>query len=41
MGLEDKIALVTGAWHSLGRAVSSGLTREGARVTLAEIDSGG
>ncbi len=40
MQLEDKVALVTGAGRGMGRAISLGLAREGARIAMAEIDAG-
>jgi len=36
--LEDKIALVTGAGAGIGRAVAETFAREGAAVTVADID---
>ena len=35
LGLEGKIALVTGASKGLGRAIAAGLVREGARVAIS------
>ncbi len=37
----DKIALVTGASHGIGRAVSLGFAREGAHVVLCDYDEEG
>lgn len=39
-GLEDKIAVVTGASQGIGRAVALGLARAGAHVVLAKYPSG-
>ena len=36
--VEDKVVLVTGAAHGLGKADAEALAREGARVVLADID---
>ncbi|MEV5034779.1 SDR family oxidoreductase [Sphingobium sp. LMC3-1-1.1] len=36
--VEDKVVLVTGAAHGLGKADAEALTREGARVVVADID---
>lgn len=38
MRLKDKIAVVTGAGSGIGRACAIGMTREGARVVVADID---
>ena len=38
LGLEDRVALVLGAGGGLGRAIAVSLSREGARVALADID---
>src|SRR5262245_1540363 len=38
LGLEDKVAVVTGGASGLGQAVARGLVREGARVVLGDID---
>ncbi|MBW3098442.1 SDR family NAD(P)-dependent oxidoreductase [Pseudohoeflea coraliihabitans] len=40
-GLEGKRAIVTGAAHGIGRAVSERLIREGCSVALWDIDGGG
>jgi 3-oxoacyl-[acyl-carrier protein] reductase len=41
LGLEGKVAVVTGAASGLGQAVARGLVREGARVVLGDIDKVG
>src|SRR4051794_18500244 len=38
MRLQDRVAIVTGGGHGIGRAYAEGLAREGARVVIAEID---
>jgi len=38
LGLEDKVAVVTGGASGLGQAVARGLVREGARVVLGDVD---
>lgn len=40
MRYSDKVALVTGAGHGIGRAIARHLAREGARVAVLEIDDG-
>ena len=39
LGLEDKVALVTGAGHGIGKAAALMLARAGARVAAVDIDS--
>jgi NAD(P)-dependent dehydrogenase (short-subunit alcohol dehydrogenase family) len=41
LGLEGKVAVVTGGASGLGQAVARGLVREGARVVLGDIDKVG
>jgi NAD(P)-dependent dehydrogenase (short-subunit alcohol dehydrogenase family) len=38
MRLQDKVAIVTGAGAGIGQAIAQRYAREGARVTIAEID---
>ena len=38
MRLKDKVAIVTGGGHGIGRAYCLGLAEEGARVVVADID---
>jgi NAD(P)-dependent dehydrogenase (short-subunit alcohol dehydrogenase family) len=40
-GVEDKVAIVTGAASGIGRATAIALAHEGARVALADIDENG
>ena len=37
--VDDKVAVVTGAAHGLGRAIATRLAAEGAHVTLGDIDA--
>jgi len=39
MRLAERVAIVTGGGHGIGRAYALGLAREGARVAIAEIDA--
>src|SRR5699024_1439706 len=39
--LDGKVALVTGAAHGLGSAITERLIQEGARLVIADIDEGG
>ena len=39
--VDDKVAVVTGAAHGLGRAIATRLAAEGAHVTLGDIDGAG
>jgi len=41
LGLEGKVALVTGAASGIGRATALALAREGATVALGDVDSTG
>jgi 3-oxoacyl-[acyl-carrier protein] reductase len=36
--LEDRVVIVTGAGHGIGRAYSLGIAREGGKVVVADID---
>jgi 3-oxoacyl-[acyl-carrier protein] reductase len=38
MKLENKVAIVTGGGHGIGRAYCQGLAKEGAKVVVADID---
>lgn len=38
--LEDRTAIVTGAAHGIGRAISECFAEQGARVTLVDVDEG-
>ncbi len=38
MRLKDKVAIVTGGGHGIGRAYCLGLAREGARILVADLD---
>ncbi len=38
MELENKVAIVTGGGHGIGRAYCRGLAKEGAKVVVADID---
>jgi NAD(P)-dependent dehydrogenase (short-subunit alcohol dehydrogenase family) len=35
--LEGKVAIVTGAAQGIGRAIADGLSREGARIVVADL----
>ena len=39
--LEERVIIVTGGAHGIGRAYCEGLAREGARVVVADIDGHG
>ncbi len=39
--LDDQVAVVTGAANGIGKGIAAVLAREGARVVLADLDSGG
>ncbi len=39
--LQDRVIIVTGGAHGIGRAYCQGLAREGARVVVADLDDGG
>lgn len=41
MRVEDKVAIVTGGGHGIGRAYCRGLAKEGAKVVVADIDLAG
>lgn len=38
MRLQDKVAIVTGGGHGIGRAIAKRFAQEGANVVIAEID---
>jgi NAD(P)-dependent dehydrogenase (short-subunit alcohol dehydrogenase family) len=40
-GVKDRVAVVTGAANGLGREIAQVLAREGARVTLGDLDAAG
>ena len=39
MKLENKVAIVTGGAHGIGLAIAKRYIAEGARVTIADVDS--
>ena len=39
LGLKDKVVIVTGGGSNIGRAIVLGFAREGAKITLGDIDS--
>ncbi len=41
LGLDGKVAVVTGGASGLGQAVARGFVREGARVVLGDVDAAG
>jgi NAD(P)-dependent dehydrogenase (short-subunit alcohol dehydrogenase family) len=40
-GLKDKVVIVTGGAHGIGKAYCKGLAGAGARIVIADIDSPG
>jgi NAD(P)-dependent dehydrogenase (short-subunit alcohol dehydrogenase family) len=40
LNLKDKSVIVTGGGSNIGRAIALGFAREGAHLTIAEIDEG-
>jgi 3-oxoacyl-[acyl-carrier protein] reductase len=39
--LQDRVIIVTGGAHGIGRAYCQGLASEGAKVVVADLDDGG
>ncbi len=38
MKLEDKVAIVTGAGSGIGRAIAVGLSKEGAKIVVVDMN---
>ena len=41
MKLQEKVALITGAGSGIGRAIAVLFAREGAKISVVDIDSSG
>ena len=41
MRLKDKVTVITGAAHGIGKAYARRFAEEGAHVVVADIDAGG
>lgn len=41
MRLKDKVSIITGAAHGIGKAYARGFAKEGARVVIADVDGPG
>ena len=41
MLLQDKVAIVTGAWQGIGKGIALALAREGCQVAVADVNETG